>query len=477
MKRVLPLLLIACLLAGLHAAAAEETPEESAGSLAVSQYAPAASYSQLQWLFSQAQTQAGSSLSTRGSIAGILWLHSGEAAQDYTGAGRPLRAGVALMAEPDENSAVLRRLGKSNLLTVTGLADGWYAVTTDALTGYIPQDSARIYCQGLEDVPYGAWYAQGALWAAGADIIPAESGAFSPEQPLTREELCLALVRYMQYLGQTLPEINETYYFTDEAQFTPQGLAAAKTLQRAGILCEFDDGSFRPGATVSLSEAEGILLRFFQNLQEPFSFRGVPVSTVDESQPVDDSWFDDACFIGHSQVVGMAKYFGLENADFYAVVGFNVQNVLDFEYFERPTGRMGTLEEALGDESYEKVYIMLGINDCSTREDRIETFLASMRELLDLVKEQQPKAKVYLLSLAPVGRETPNNLCYNLDNVILYSQAVKLLSREYGAEYLDVFRLMADGEGYLLGEYDAGDGIHIQAARYENILEFLRCHI
>lgn len=154
-----------------------------------------------------------------------------------------------------------------------------------------------------------------------------------------------------------------------------------------------------------------------------------------------------------------------------------MQNILDFEYFERPTGRMGTLEEALGDESYEKVYIMLGINDCSTREDRIETFLASMRELLDLVKEQQPKAKVYLLSLAPVGRETPNNLCYNLDNVILYSQAVKLLSREYGAEYLDVFRLMADGEGYLLGEYDAGDGIHIQAARYENILEFLRCHI
>ena len=386
MKRVLPLLLIACLLAGLRVAAAEGAPEDAAGSLATSQYAPAASYSQLQWLFSDAQAQAGSSLATRGSLAGILWLYSGEDVEDVIGTGRPLRAGVALMAEPDENSAVLRRLGKSNFLTVTGLADGWYAVSTDALTGYISQDSARIYCQGLEDVPYGAWYAQGALWAAGADIIPAESGAFSPEQPLTREELCLILYRYMQYLDQTLPEINDTYYFIDEADFTPQGRTAAGVLQKAGILCEFSDGSFRPGATVSLSEAEGILLRFFENLQAPFSFRSVPVSTVDESQPVDDSWFDDACFIGHSQVVGMAKYFGLEQADFYAVVGFNVQNILDFEYFERPTGRMGTLEEALGDESYEKVYIMLGINDCSTREDRIETFLASMRELLDLVK-------------------------------------------------------------------------------------------
>ena len=47
---------------------------------------------------------------------------------------------------------------------------------------------------------------------------------------------------------------------------------------------------------------------------------GVPVP---ESAAVNDSYFDDACFIGHSLVVGMSDYFRLPNADFYAVNGIS----------------------------------------------------------------------------------------------------------------------------------------------------------
>ena len=75
-----------------------------------------------------------------------------------------------------------------------------------------------------------------------------------------------------------------------------------------------------------------------------------------------------------------------------------------------------------------------------------------------------------------MGRETPLNKAYNPENTTLYSQAIKDLSREYNTEYLDVFRLLADNEGYFQDIYNAGDGIHIKPKEYPVIEDFLRCH-
>ena len=119
---------------------------------------------------------------------------------------------------------------------------------------------------------------------------------------------------------------------------------------------------------------------------------------------------------------------------------------------------------------------MLGINDCTSKEDQLEKFLTPMKQIIELVQETQPDAEIYLISLAPIGRITPNNICYTQENVILFTQAVKALSREYNTEYLDVFRLMSDETGYFKNEYNAGDGIHIDAHHYDEILEYIRCH-
>ena len=90
--------------------------------------------------------------------------------------------------------------------------------------------------------------------------------------------------------------------------------------------------------------------------------------------------------------------------------------------------------------------------------------------------ETQPEATVYLISLAPVGRATPLNIAYNPENTSLYSQALKTLSREYSAEYLDIFRMMADAEGYFKDYFNAGDGIHIHPSGYQDLENFIKCH-
>ena len=101
--------------------------------------------------------------------------------------------------------------------------------------------------------------------------------------------------------------------------------------------------------------------------------------------------------------------------------------------------------------------------------------MTPMRKILDLVRELQPDATIYIISLTPVGRATPNLILYNRENTIFYSQMLKDLSREYGTEYLDVFRLLCDSEGYFKEGY-SGDGIHLQAKYYPLFADFLRTH-
>ena len=325
----------------------------------------------------------------------------------------------------------------------------------------------------IPDLNSNSTFSSAAYWAVNNGIIKLVDGQFLPNEPLTREALCVALSGCVSFMDGALPVLNSRFQFFDGGSMFRQEREAAALMQQAGVLIEEKDGFFYPFNPLTVLEAEQVILRFIGG--QSGRFPSLPVSTVPESEPVKDSWFDDACFIGHSQVVGMQRYFELDNADYFAVVGHTAQDVLNFPYYSIPNSRMGTIKQALEKGKYGKVYVMLGINDCSDREDRVNEFKAPMRQILDIIRQTQPNATIYILSVAPVGRYTPMNIVYNTDNVILYSQALKDLAREYGAEYLDLFRIMCDSDGYLLPQFDAGDGIHIIGAQYAVIKEYLKC--
>ena len=351
------------------------------------------------------------------------------------------------------------------------------AMAAAILAGYegVTEFSGQPACP---DIDTAAWYAAGADWACRNGILPASAGGqFRPDAEMTRQDLCLALQRYLVYSQRTLDTINPWYSFLDAGTMSPEGRNAAAVMQRAGVLIEEEDGFFYPSNTLSILEAECVFLRFFGCFRgNPFPT--IPVSTVESSSPVEKTWFDDAAFIGHSQIVGIANYLELRNADYYCCVGFAAQDLLDFPWYLDPNKRYGSVDRIFHDfpDIYNKVYIMLGINDCSDFMDDVEEYKKPMRKLLDIVTETQPNATVYLISVAPVGHETPMNKAYNLRHVTLYCQAIKDLSREYGTEYLDVFRLLADNEGYFLDVYNAGDGIHIKPKQYPVIENYLRCN-
>ncbi len=327
------------------------------------------------------------------------------------------------------------------------------------------------------DVQPDSRYAFAAAWNAHSGVLPLEEdGLFHADEPMNREALAVTLKNYIDYAGRGLDTINSHYAFMDTGLMNEVGQQAAFLMQELGILIEEPDGYFLPFRQVSIGEAESIFLRFFGAMHSN-KFPTMPISTVPASAPVPLEWFEDACFIGHSQVVGLADYSDLHTPDYYCCIGFDAQNTIDYKYFVGPNKRYGSLDKIFHNfpDQYKKVYIMLGINDCSDEDDRLDLFNNPMRRILDIVKETQPNATIYLLSLLPVGHETPNNILYNLDNVMFYTQAVKSLSREYGTEFLDVFRLMAADDGYFRQEF-VTDGIHIPAKQNAVLVNFLQCH-
>ena len=396
----------------------------------------------------------------------LLSLAPGAAAAEYPGALRTSR--YCPEAPMKDHRALFSAIEGGGLNTSLTRSMASYI-----LAGLMEADTDGYTADAVTDVAGSHPYAQAVYWAVNKGLFLLDGGVFLPDQPISREDLALAVSQSLLTAGRELPRINERYSFFDMGLMNNVKQEAAVCVQRGGVMLENGDGYFCPYEGVTIAEAEHIFLRLAGGMR--LKFPDAPVSTVKESAPVDDSWFDDACFIGHSQVVGMSDYFNLPNADFYAVIGHKAAEVLQFPWYTMPSGRMGTLKNSLSMATYGKVFIMLGVNDFE-KKDQEEKFMVPMRQLLDLVKTYQPQARIYLISVAPVGRETKNNLLYNPENVIFYSQMIKDLSREYGTEYLDIFRYLSDEDGYLRDDVGAGDGIHFKAKSYAIIKDFFKCH-
>lgn len=349
----------------------------------------------------------------------------------------------------------------------------FWEMEQNGLSSPLTYAAAAVFFAGLDGILSDK--SASTSWATENCVLNAgENRSLSPREKMDREDLSLAIQTWLRHVKKKLPAINEEFSFKDKVKMTAQGLAAARYMQQSGVMIEDEKGYFDPSATVTVAEAEGIFLRVLGAMTDPFP--GLPVSTVSESPPVDVSWFDDACFIGHSQVVGMAKYFHFQGTDYYCKTGFSAQDMLDYSGYVMHNGRLGNLAHAIASSTYNKVYIMLGVNDCSERVNRSEEFKRPMREILRLVKNAQPQATIYLISLAPVGKYKSYPTVYSPENITLYCQALKDLSREFDTEYIDLFRFMADVDGYMLDEFNSGDSLHFKTSEYPRIEEFLKCH-
>lgn len=189
---------------------------------------------------------------------------------------------------------------------------------------------------------------------------------------------------------------------------------------------------------------------------------------------VGDEYFNDAVFIGDSRTVGMFEYGGLEESStFYASTGLTVFKLFDSPIVTVPGEKQKkTVEEALTERQFAKIYLMIGINEMGT--GTVKTFMEKYREALAHLQELQPDAIIYLQAIMKVTTERSRQGDYITNEGIDARNAeIAKLADYRRVYYLDVNPLISDETGGMEPSYTF-DGVHLKAQYIPIWKEFLK---
>lgn len=412
--------------------------------------------------------------------------------------GEITKSNINVRANASTDSAYVTSLTTGDIVYVLGYTNGWYHIKTKSgQSGYVRNDLMQ-WKSKFSDLSLLQYYTPYVHWAYANGIVNGMGERkFAPESSISREQICTMLYKYKTVNNIYLPAVNAKTVFSDDSKISSWAKEAVYSMQQAGVIGGRTDGNFDPKTGASRSEVAAILQRFAdattseEDNKTPFEYT-LFGNVVKETTPVTETWFDTACFIGHSMLEALgptnAKYFS--GADFLTKSGATCNTLLSYDQFsykKNGESTVGTLKQALGAKKYKQVYVMLGINEIA--EDSAH-FSSQMTELVQLISDCQPSANIYLISVTPVceGAKKPvmssptsgsdvqpqDSLC-TVEDVVKFNTTLQVISINKNCYYLDVFGSFVAHNGYAKTEYMADD-IHLNAAGNQLFRDYLLSH-
>ncbi|MBQ7613744.1 MAG: acylhydrolase [Butyrivibrio sp.] len=212
------------------------------------------------------------------------------------------------------------------------------------------------------------------------------------------------------------------------------------------------------------------------------SFTQVTGNTVSGNEPeepkvyeftqVDDEYFTDALFIGDSRTVGLSEY--CEELDtratFYSKISLTIFDVMKKEFIQTDNGKIG-VEEALADNQFGKIYIMLGLNEIGTGDTKY--FTDAYQLVVDRIRELQPDAIIYIQGIMHVtANKSDKDKYFNNQRIDERNAALSELADQQTVFYIDMNEAVDDEHGNLDSELSFDD-VHLKASSYERWHQYL----
>ncbi len=223
---------------------------------------------------------------------------------------------------------------------------------------------------------------------------------------------------------------------------------------------------------IVVSEEESIIEESIEVTEKRDITYNSEVNVEPPKAAVAESYFDDAVFIGDSRTQGFIYYNGLVNTTAYVDKGLNVDTALNKQVIKLDENYYTVVEALKEGKSFNKVYIMLGINELGWVYSDI--FIEKYSELIDKIREVNPDTVIYVQSVLPVTEEkSKSDPIYNMEKINGYNALIKSMAQEKNVIYLDVSEAVTDENGYLPSNA-ASDGIHLKKSYCVLWLEYLK---
>ena len=181
-----------------------------------------------------------------------------------------------------------------------------------------------------------------------------------------------------------------------------------------------------------------------------------------EQEPLTvEELFSTTLFIGDSRTVGLSEYAGLP-ATFFADVGMTVYSAFDKEISVAGVGKV-TLSDLLSQQKFDRIHLMLGINELGYDMDTTVKQYASVLEQIGVL---QPDATIYLgANLHVDAARSQSDAIFNNTRINQFNQQVAAMADGKDVIYLDVNPLFDDESGCLRSDL-TGDGTHVYGSSY-----------
>lgn len=190
-------------------------------------------------------------------------------------------------------------------------------------------------------------------------------------------------------------------------------------------------------------------------------------------ETVEADYFKDALFIGDSRTIGLQEYSGLSEPTYYAYTGLSIYQIFSKDIAEID-GKMMTIDKALEQKKFGKIYIMLGINELGT--GTAQSFAKEYEVAIRKIQELQPDAIIFIESIMNVSKEkSDKDKIFTNANIKDRNDVLAQLADEKKVFYIDINEAFVDSTGAIPAEYTF-DGIHIKAAYYKLWSEVLLKH-
>lgn len=216
-----------------------------------------------------------------------------------------------------------------------------------------------------------------------------------------------------------------------------------------------------------------------------------PAGVLPESERVNDSYFDDAVFIGDSVSLKLNLYTANQrksNANFLGKAQFltagsmgsgnALEPVSDESIHPSYNGQKMSLADAVAKSGAKKVYIMLGMNDLAIY--GVDGAAENMQKLIATILEKTPDAKIFIESATPlVKAKNISSHKLNNTNMAAYNQKLIDLCAKEGYYYVDIASVVTDSEGNLIQSYCSDPdnmGIHFTDEGCKVWVDYLYTH-
>lgn len=208
-----------------------------------------------------------------------------------------------------------------------------------------------------------------------------------------------------------------------------------------------------------------------------------------EYTQVDDSYFNDAVFIGDSISYGFELYVTEKRANGETVLGEvqfltsgslsygnSLWDVSDESVHPTYNGEKMKLEDAIAQIKPRKIFILLGTNDVALY--GVEQTVANADTEISRMLEASPGADIFIMSTTPKYSPAESNVDGALNNADIdaLNVAMRQFAVEKGYNFMNIAPLFKDETGGLAADYCSdkeGMGIHFTSAAYDIWLNFL----